>query len=257
VGDWSPTTPHVVAERAGSVATLRLDRPEVLNALTLEMLADLAAGIRTLGTEGRAGAVVLTGTGRAFSSGDDLKITEDLDRDAWERLIDAFQDVTRAVTETEVPIVAALNGIAVGGAAEVACACDVRVGGPASDFLFPENALGLTISNGSTLTLPGLLGPRALGVVLLGRRIPAARALDLGLIDAWVDDPDQVLPEALRVATELAGDERATRLHLSLLRPAREDVERALERERRAALEAWERELPRLGIQRFFDTRRR
>jgi enoyl-CoA hydratase/carnithine racemase len=257
VTDWRPSTPNVVLEPEGAVATLRLDRPKVLNALTLEMLADLASGLRALGTGGAAGAVVVTGTGRAFSSGDDLQITEDLDASTWEALIDAFQDVTRAITETEVPVVAALNGIAVGGAAEVACACDVRVGGPDSDFLFPENGLGLTISNGSTLTLPSLLGPRAVAVVLVGDRIPADRARDLGLIDVWVEESTEVLPEAVRLAAGLAEDHRATALHLSMLRPSREDVERALDRERRAALEAWGRGLPQRGIRRFFESRGR
>jgi enoyl-CoA hydratase/carnithine racemase len=257
MADWRPTTRNLVLEGDDSVAVLRLDRPEVLNALTLEMLADLAAGIRTLGTGGRARGLILSGTGRAFSSGDDLKITEDLDRATWERLIDAFQDVTRAVAETEVPVAAALNGIAVGGAAEIACACDLRVGGPASDFLFPENGLGLTISNGSTLTLPALLGPRAVGVVLLGERIPARRARELGLIDVWVDEPERVLPEARRLTGDLSQEGRATGLHLSMLRPGRDQVERALGRERQAALVAWDRGLPQRGIRRFFETRRR
>jgi enoyl-CoA hydratase/carnithine racemase len=256
MGEWRPSTPNVVVDREGPVATLRLDRPEVLNALTLDMLDDLAGGIRAVGTGGASGAVVVTGTGRAFSSGDDLKITEDLDRGEWERLIDAFQDVTRAITETDVPVVAALNGIAVGGAAEVACACDLRVGGSASEFLFPEDGLGLTISNGSTLTLPALLGPRALGVVLLGRRIPGEEARALGLIDVWVDQPNEVLGEAVRVAADLADQGRATALHLSMLRPAPDEVERALQRERRAALEAWDRGLPQHGIERFFASRR-
>jgi enoyl-CoA hydratase/carnithine racemase len=256
VADWRPAGGNLVLE-GDDVAILRLNRPDVLNALTLEMLADLAAGIRKLGTGRRSKAVILTGTGRAFSSGDDLKVTEDLDRATWERLIDAFQDVTRAMAETEVAVIAALNGIAVGGAAEIACACDLRVGGPASDFLFPENGLGLTISNGSTLTLPALVGPRAVCLVLLGERIPARRALELGLIDVWVDEPDRVLAEARRVAGDLAEEGMATALHLSMLRPSREDVERALQRERRAALDAWDRELPQRGIRRFFETRGR
>jgi enoyl-CoA hydratase/carnithine racemase len=255
VADWRPSTSNVVLEEDGTVATLRLDRPGVLNALTLEMLTDLAAGVRILGTGGHAGALVLTGTGRAFSSGDDLKITEGLDRATWVRLIDAFQDVTRAIAETEVPVVAALNGIAVGGAAEVACACDLRVGGPASEFLFPENGLGLTISNGSTLTLPALLGPRAVGVVLLGERIAADRARDLGLIDVWVDEAERVVPEAHRLAGRMAEDGRATVLHLSMLRPARDEIELALDRERQAALDSWDRGLPQRGIRRFFETR--
>jgi enoyl-CoA hydratase/carnithine racemase len=244
----------VLVEMADEVATLRLNRPEVLNALTVEMLADLAAGIRRHGTPGRAGAVILTGQGRAFSSGDDLKATDALDRTSFETLIDAFQDVTRAITETGVPVMAALNGIAVGGAAEIACACDLRVGGPASEFLFPENGLGLTISNGSTATLPALLGPRAVGVVLLGERISAQRARELGLIDVWVQDPRDVEAEARRIAAGL-GD--STELHLSMLRLPAAEIEAALRRERDAAMEAWDRGWPQAGVKGFLERRAR
>jgi enoyl-CoA hydratase len=237
------------------VAVIRLCRPDVLNALTLGMLADLAAGLRWYGTDGRAGAVVLVGEGRAFSSGDDLKITESLERDSFDALIDGFQDVTRAIFETDVPVIAAVNGIAVGGAAEIACACDLRVGGPASDFLFPENGLGLTISNGSTLILPALVGRRALGLVLVGERIPAARARDLGLVDVFVDDPAAVEAKAVAIASDLAGEHRATPLHLAMLRLPAAEVERALERERAAASEAWARGWPQEGIRRFFAER--
>lgn len=254
---WRPSGDHLHLDAGDDVVLLRLDRSEVLNALTLEMLADLAAGLRWYGTGGRARAIVIAGAGRAFSSGDDLKVTEGLDANGFAELIDHFQDVTRAILDTEVAVVAALNGIAVGGAAEIALACDLRVGGPGSDLLLPENGLGLTISNGSSLTLPRLLGPGALGAVLLGRWIPAERALDLGLIDVWVSDPSTVEPEARRVASEVGEDGRATSLHLSMLRPPREEMEQALERERRAAIRAWERGWPQEGIRRFKQGRSR
>jgi enoyl-CoA hydratase/carnithine racemase len=246
-------SPAILVEAIDDVATLRLNRPEVLNALTVEMLVDLAAGIRRHGTDGGGDrAVILTGQGRAFSSGDDLTATDALDRTSFENLIDAFQDVTRAITETKVPVIAALNGIAVGGAAEIACACDLRVGGPASDFLFPENGLGLTISNGSSATLPALLGPRALGVVLLGERIAAERARQLGLIDVWIQDPSGVEAEARRIGSELG---ESTALHLSMLRlPARE-IDAALRRERDAAMAAWDRGWPQAGVRRFLERR--
>jgi enoyl-CoA hydratase len=242
----------VEVEVAEDVATLRFNRPEVLNALTVEMLVDVAAGIRRHGTAGGSRAVILTGQGRAFSSGDDLKATDALDRGSFETLIDAFQDVTRAITETEVPVIAALNGIAVGGAAEIACACDLRVGGPASEFLFPENGLGLTISNGSTAMLPALLGPRAVGVVLLGERISADRARDLGLIDVWVQDPGRVESEARRIGSGF-GD--STALHLSMLRLPAPEIEAALQRERDAAMASWDRGWPQAGVRRFLERR--
>src|SRR6266540_3577357 len=144
-GSWAPSSPDVRLEAADSGGTvlLRLSRPHVLNALTIEMLGDLAAGIRFFGAAGLAGGIVVSGEGRAFSSGDDLHATEEMNRETFRTLIEAFQDVTRAIYQTEVPVVAALNGIAVGGAAEMACACDLRVGCPGTEFLFPENALGL------------------------------------------------------------------------------------------------------------------
>jgi enoyl-CoA hydratase/carnithine racemase len=244
-----------VAEVEDRVAVLRLDRPEALNALTVEMLADLASGIRLHAAEGRS--VVLTGVGRAFSSGDDLKATESLDRRSFEELIEAFQDVTRAIAGAPAAVVAGLNGIAVGGAAEIACACDLRVGCPASEFLFPENGLGMTISNGSSATLPALVGPRALALVLLGERIGGARARELGLIDVMVDAPEDVEPAARRIAAALAEEGRSTELHLALLRPPAEEIERALQREREAAGESWDRGWPQEGIRRFWERRRR
>jgi enoyl-CoA hydratase len=249
---WSPSSAHIRLELADGAAVIRLDRPDVLNALTIEMLVDVAAGIRALGNGDGADAVVLTGEGRAFSSGDDLADTEGIDVEASIRLIEAFNDVTRAIFETTVPLIAALNGIAVGGAAEIACACDLRVGGPRSDFLFPENGIGLTVSNGSTAILPSLVGRRALGLVLLGDRIPGARAHELGLIDVWVDDQGQVLGEALRVAAMLAEPGRSTALHLELLRPPLDEIERAMARELDASIRAFERGLPGEGIRRFF-----
>ena len=171
--DWHAAGEHLVSARAGDVALLRLDRPAKLNALTPAMLPAIAERIRGLAAE--SAGLVLTGTGRAFSAGDDLDATADLDRGGFEAVIAGFQDMTRAVLDTEVPVVAALNGLAVGGAAELTLACDARVGGPEAAFFFPENGIGLTISNGSTYLLPRILGTRALPLVLAGGRIDADR----------------------------------------------------------------------------------
>jgi len=249
---WVRSSAHVRVDVVGGTAVIRLDRPDVLNALTVEMLLDVAAGVRAFGSGEEAAAVVITGEGRAFSSGDDLAQTEGFDVEASKRLIDVFNDVTRAIFETTVPVIAALNGIAVGGAAEIACACDVRVGGPESDFLFPENGIGLTVSNGSSAILPALVGRRALALVLLGERIPGARARELGLIDVWVDDQGRVVDEALAVAAKLSEPGRSTSLHLELLRLPRAEIERAMANELDASTRAFERGLPAEGIGRFF-----
>jgi enoyl-CoA hydratase/carnithine racemase len=243
----------VRAERVAGVAVLTLSRPEVLNALDLDTLAALVAAIDE---HGRDSGIVLTGEGRAFSSGDDLKATEGISRQTFTQVIEGFQDVTRAIVRTEVPVVAAVNGIAVGGAAEIACACDLRIGCPESEFLFPENGIGLTISNGSTVTLPSLVGRRALGMVLLGERIGADAARELGLLDHMVGEVDELVPYAVKVTAALATAGTATPLHLRLLRPPPEAVERALRIERDAALEAWDQGWPQAGVRRFLESRR-
>jgi enoyl-CoA hydratase len=250
-----PAMPGPVrVETVDGVAVVTLSRPEVLNALNLETLRAFAAALDEHDTDG--GGIVITGEGRAFSSGDDLKASEGMSRDTFAEVIDGFQEITRVILRTRVPVGAALNGIAVGGAAEIAFACDLRVACPATEFLLPENGLGLTISNGSTVTLPALIGRRAIGVVLSGERIGAERAHDLGLIDVMVDDPAEVVPEAVRRLAALSADGMATAIHLRMLRPDPEAIERALHAERDAALEAWDAGLPQQGIGRFVRSRR-
>jgi enoyl-CoA hydratase/carnithine racemase len=254
---WAPASTGVRVDLEDGVAVVRLSRPEILNALDLPTLRDLTSALSWYGTEGRAAGLVLTGTGKAFSAGDDLKATADIPRDTFIEIIEAFQDVTRAILRSEVPVIAGVNGIAVGGAAEIACACDLRVGCPESDFMFPENFLGLTITNGSTVTLPGLVGRRAIGLILLGQRLPAGQALSLGLIDVMVNEPVEVEPEARRIAAALGEEGRATPLHLPMLRPPPQGIELALQRERDAAVEAWDRGWVQAGIQRFLEERYR
>jgi enoyl-CoA hydratase len=148
-------------------------------------------------------------------------------------------------------VLAALNGIAVGGGAEMALACDARVGWSGSDLLFPENDVGLTISNASTYLLPRLLGPRALPIVLDGDRISGTDAHALGLLDYFVDTARDVVPKALAVLEHWTGRGLATRFHLELLRPPLDEIERALEREMVAGRDSWAAGTAREGIARF------
>jgi enoyl-CoA hydratase/carnithine racemase len=248
--DWEPAGASLASARAGNVAVLRFDRPAKLNALTPAMLPAIAAGIRALAAD--SAGLVLTGTGRAFSAGDDLDATADLDRGGFEALIAGFQDMTRAVLEAEVPVVAALNGLAVGGAAELTLACDARVGSPQAGFYFPENGIGLTISNASTYLLPRILGAHALPLILAGGRINAAEALRAGLLNEIADDP---LEWAIDMVRAWATDGRATRWHLRLMRPEPAAVEAALARETAAAMEVFDAGIATAGAAAFRDRR--
>jgi enoyl-CoA hydratase len=255
---WTSSSGFVdIVDREGA-ALIMLGRPDKLNALTVPMLRDIAAAVDTAASSSRG--VVITGEGRAFSAGDDLPATEDLAPEDFEDLLASFQEITRSILRTDVPVLAALNGIAVGGAAEMTLACDARVGWARSDFLFPENDVGLTISNASTYLLPRLLGPRALPIVLDGHRISGADAHALGLIDYLVDSAEAVVPKALAVLERWTNRGLATRFHLGLLRPPLEDIERAIEREVSVGREAWDAGTAREGVARFIreqDAKRR
>lgn len=253
---WTSTSGHVVVERAGAAAVVRVDRPDKLNALTVPMLKDLADALSTLAEPGEHGGIVLTGTGRAFSAGDDLPATEDLTESDFEELLSSFQELTRILLRTQVPVVAALNGIAVGGAAELTLACDARVGCPRSEFLFPENDIGLTISNASTYLLPRIVGGRAISLVLDAQRIPAEEAHRIGLIDHMVASPEEVVPTAAALIKRWTTRGLATRFHLQMLRPDIDEVERAIARENAVGRSAWEAGTAKAGIARFLDEQR-
>ena len=242
---------HVRIERRDRVAIVRIDRPDKLNALTVPMLRDLGSALRTLDEDEACAAIVLTGTGRAFSAGDDLPATEELDETRFEDLLAAFQDLTRLVLASTVPVVAALNGIAVGGAAELTLACDARVGYGGSDYLFPENDVGLTISNASTYLLPRLIGSRAIPLILDARRVSGTEARQLGLIDYIVDTQEEVLEKAIEIVTRWVERGLATRFHLRMLRPSMAEVEAAIARENEVGREAWRAGTGAEGIRRF------
>jgi enoyl-CoA hydratase len=246
---WTSSSGFIDVVRHDGAAVITLRRPDKLNALTVPMLRDIAAAIEASAALSRG--VVLTGEGRAFSAGDDLPATQDVATEAFEDLLSSFQEITRAILRTETPVVAALNGIAVGGAAEVSLVCDARIGWSGSDFLFPENDVGLTISNASTFLLPRLLGPRALPTVLDCRRISGTEAYGLGLIDYFVDSAAEVVPKALEVVDRWTNRGLATRFHLKLLRPPVDEIERAIERENTIGREAWDAGTGREGIARF------
>ena len=252
---WTGASGHVVAEQEGRIAIIRLDRADKLNALSVPMLVDLGSALTTFGSGTEVHAVVLTGSGRAFSAGDDLPATESLTEEDFETLLSGFQELTRAILRSEVPVVAALNGISVGGAAELTLACDARVGYAGSDYLFPENDVGLTISNGSTYLLPRLIGSRALPLVLDARRISGSEAHTLGLIDHLVGTADEVLPRALEVARHWVERGLATRYHLELLRPPIDRVEAAIARENAIGREAFRAGTAAAGIRRYLEER--
>ena len=168
--------------------------------------------------------------------------------------MELFHDITRAALETRVPVVAALNGIAVGGACEMTLCFDARLGTPSAEYFLPENNIGLTISNGSSVLLPRLVGPQAMRLVLESARIGARDALAMGLIDEIVD-PAELVEAAIGLVHRWSAPGAATAAHLRLLRPPLAAVEQAMVAETQAASGAEAAAIAAAGINRFLSRR--
>lgn len=250
--DWTPSTGLIDVTMQREVAIITLSRPDKLNALTLSMRRDLAAALRHFGDGTRARGLVLTGRGRAFSAGEDLtSVTDPDDESGVTTAIESFHDLTRATLSTKVPTIAAVNGLAVGGASELTLCFDSRVGSPAAEFFLPENHLGLVISNAASLLLTRLLGTsQATRLVLESSRINAAEAAQHGLLDDIIDDG--LVDHAIDRIHTWSPSGSATAAHLGLLRPALADVEAAMAHETHIAQQVWKAGTSQAGIQAFW-----
>ena len=218
----------------GAVASVVFERPGVLNAIAPDDLPRLAAALREAGEQSHV--VLVRGAGGAFSAGDDLRATADLTPDEWRTVVEGFHDLTRIALALDVPVIAAIDGVCVGGAFEFACSCDLRVASTRSLMGCPEVGIGLVISNASTVLLPRLCGAGFTSELMLtGRLVGAEEAFGHGLLNAVVE-PDQVEERARALAEEIAARAplavRATKR--LLVEPLRERVEQAMARETEA-----------------------
>jgi enoyl-CoA hydratase len=220
----------------GAIAHVVFERPGALNALAPDDLPRLAAALRDAGTRPGVRVVVVRGAGGAFSAGDDLKETADLDLEEWRAVVEGFHELTRVALALDVPVLCAIDGACVGGAFEFACSCDLRVASTRSRLGCPEVGIGLVVSNASTVLLPRLCGAGyASELMLTGRLIGAHEALEHGLVNAVVE-PEQLEARARALAEEVAARAplavRATKR--LLVDPLRDDVEQAMSRETEA-----------------------
>ena len=190
----------------GGVATLTMNRPEVLNALNNDLLAGLSAGLARAKADDSVRAVLLTGAGRGFCAGADLAANAGIPgpRDVSQSLRERYHPIILAMRQFPKPIVGAVNGVAAGAGMSIALACDIVLAGESASFLQAFTRIGLVPDCGSTWFLPRMVGDvRARALVMLADKISAADALQYGLV--WkVHADDQLLPEALATAQKMA-----------------------------------------------------
>lgn len=173
----------VLCSVAGGVAVVTLNRPDRLNAVSAGLVDDLLAALDSVASSD-ARAVVLAGAGRAFCAGHDLKSPSS--GPPSRRRLELLQDVTRRLRSLP-PVIAAVQGYAIGAGAEFALGCDLILAADDAVFQFPEVGLGLSVTGGASRLLPSLVGvARAKELLLIGERVPAATALEFGLVNAVV-----------------------------------------------------------------------
>ena len=217
-----------------AIATLTLDRPDALNSLTVPLKEALLRAFRDLARDSAVRVVILTGAGRAFCAGQDLR--ERLEPGAAPlatEIRERYNPIILAMRRLEKPIVGAINGIAAGAGASLAFACDLRIAAEGASFLLAFGRVGLIPDSGATWLLPRLVGPaKAAELAMTGEPLTAADAERFGLV-AKVVPPEALLPEARALAARLAaGAPRALALTKRALSRAEEtSLEAALEYE--------------------------
>lgn len=195
----------VISERRDSVALVRLNRPEKFNSLTREMIVALSDLFELFASQSELRAVILTGTGeRAFCAGTDINELDGIDEPAATEISKRGQLLCDLIERCPVPVIAAINGLAVGGGCELALACHIRLAAANARFSLPETRLGIIPGYGGTQRLPREIGKtRALEIMLAGRDLSAAEALKIGLVNR-VTDSQGLLQEAESLANDIA-----------------------------------------------------
>jgi 2-(1,2-epoxy-1,2-dihydrophenyl)acetyl-CoA isomerase len=215
------TNPYMQLETVNATiedgaATIELNRPEALNAWNKQFGEDLLAALRRAGEDDAVRAVRLVGAGRAFSSGADLKdvsgddLTPDGRPNVYKRLTELYHPIMHAIREMQKPVVAAVNGPAVGIGCSLALCCDLVVASESSYFLLAFVNIGLVADGGSSVFVPARIGvTRAAEMAMLGERVPAEQALEWGLINAVHPDDSLHARSAALTARLAAGPTRA------------------------------------------------
>jgi 2-(1,2-epoxy-1,2-dihydrophenyl)acetyl-CoA isomerase len=247
----------VLFERREAVAILTLNRPEKLNAFNEAMHQALRGALEAIRGDDAIRAVLLTGAGRGFCSGQDLTAIVEADPDDIADLLDSYHPVIEKIRELPLPVVAAVNGVAAGAGCNLALACDIVIAARSATFVQAFSRIGLVPDCGGTWFLPRLVGTaRARALMMLAEPLPAATAAAWGMIWQVVDD-ERLMPEARALTARLASGPTVA---LGLIKQALDesgdnDLADQLDLERDLQIEAAESPDRAEGVRAFLDKR--
>lgn len=195
----------VLVEQEAGVVVLTLNRPQALNSLNGELIAKLGETVAWLESVEQLSTVIITGAGeKAFCAGADIKELQQLDHHGARELSSRVNRLFQRIANLPVPVIAAVNGYALGGGCELALACDLRIGSTRAVFGQPEVGLGIVPGYGGSQRLPRLVGlAKAKEMIFLGCRVGVDEALSMGLIN-WAVSPGELLSFSRDKAREIA-----------------------------------------------------
>jgi len=197
---------NLIVEESGPVARVTINRPDVLNALNRATLGEIVSAFTALGRNAAVRAVILTGAGeKAFIAGADIRELKDLSPLAAHEFAREGQLACTVISRIGKPVIAAVNGFALGGGCEIALACTMRIGSRKAKLGQPEVNLGVIPGWGGTQRLPRLVGlGRAAEIILTGDPIGAEEAHRIGLLNRVVE-PEELMPTCEAIASKIAG----------------------------------------------------
>ena len=197
---------NLLIETSDGITTLTINRPQVLNALNSEVVQELECALYELDLDVAVKAVVMTGAGeKAFVAGADIREMSEISSHEAHDFARRGQRLMLLLRRMRKPVIAAVNGFALGGGLELALACDFIYASEKAKFGFPEVGLGVIPGFGGTQNLPRLIGPnRANELIFSGRIISAAKAHEWGIVNE-VFAPEELMQKALGTAREIAG----------------------------------------------------
>jgi len=195
---------NLTVEKDGNVAVVTMNRPDALNALNMETMHEIQGAMRELVQDSEIGAIIVTGAGKAFVAGADIAELSKMGGMEARRASKLGQETFSMIENLPKPVIAAVNGFALGGGLELAMACDIRIASTKAKLGQPEVKLGVTPGFAGTQRLPRLVGfGRAKELLLIGEPIDAETARSYGLVNRVVE-PDDLLNVAKEIAGQIA-----------------------------------------------------
>ena len=194
----------IIYETTGPVAVITLNRPQVLNAMNHMLWIELTNSLKQAESSEDVRSLIVTGAGRAFSTGADLKESKNRDPAAYRAYLSELQETTRRILRFEKPIIAAINGYALGSGYELALACDIRIAAEDAQIGSPEARVNSSVTGGAFRLLPQLVGPgKAKELLFTAENISGREAAAIGLVNKAVSRK-QLMPECMAMAEKIA-----------------------------------------------------